>query len=115
MIPPMKAYPVFERPSGSAASAKRVSPVSVDQAEMWAWQPEPVRSRNGLGMKVARRPCFSAMERTMYLKKAWRSAVSSTGPNPQFISNWPFASSWSFWYGSQPSTCMASQISVMTS
>ena len=28
-------------------------------------------------MKVARRPCFSAIDLTMYLKKAWRSAVFS--------------------------------------
>ena len=49
----------------------------------------------GRGMKVARRPCFSAIDRAMYLKKACRSAVTSASSNCQFISNWPLASSWS--------------------
>jgi hypothetical protein len=48
-------------------------------------------------MKVARRPCFSAIDFAMNLKKTWRSAVSfSASSYSQFISNWPFASSWSF-------------------
>ena len=41
------------------------------------WQPLPVRPGKGLGMKVARSPCFSAIDFTMYLKKEWRSAVTS--------------------------------------
>jgi len=62
-----------------------------------AWQPLPVRFRNGFGMKEARKPCFSAIDLTIYLKKAWRSAVVRQSSNSQFISNWPLASSWSFW------------------
>ena len=88
---------------------------SLSQSDTWAWQPLPVSVRNGFGMKVARRPCFSASAFTMNLKKAWRSAVTSASANVQFISNWPFASSWSFWYGSQPSACIASQISLISS
>ena len=34
---------------------------------------------NGFGMKVARSPCFSAIDFTMYLKKACRSAVLQRG------------------------------------
>ena len=78
-----------------------------------AWQPLPVRFANGFGMKVARRPCFSAIDLTMNLKNACLSAVFSALSYSQFISNWPFASSWSFWYGPQPSAIMQSQISVM--
>ena len=48
-------------------------------------------------MKVARRPCFSAIDLTMNLKKACLSAVRRQVSYSQFISNWPFASSWSFW------------------
>ncbi len=41
------------------------------------WQPEPVRSMKGLGMKVARSSCFSAIDLTSMLKNTWRSAVIS--------------------------------------
>jgi hypothetical protein len=61
------------------------------------WQPLPVSPSTGLGMKVARKPCFSATDLTMNLKKLCLSAVASASSNSQFISNWPFASSWSFW------------------
>ena len=37
--------------------------------ETCTWQPLPVRFGNGFGMKVARRPCFSAIDLTMNLKK----------------------------------------------
>ena len=43
---------------------------------MCMWQPLPVRLANGFGMKVARSPCFSAIDFTMYLKKACLSAVT---------------------------------------
>ena len=66
-------------------------------------------------MKVARRPCFSAIDLAMNLKNECRSAVTRASSNSQFISNWPLASSWSFWYGPQPSASMASQISAITS
>ena len=33
----------------------------------------------------------------MNLKKECLSAVASALSKAQFISNWPFASSWSFW------------------
>ena len=90
------------RPSGS-------------QTETWQWQPFPVRWGNGFGMNVARYPCFSAIDFTMYLKNACRSAVVRQSAYSQFISNCPLASSWSFWYGFQPSSVMASQISLITS
>ena len=64
---------------------------------MRAWQPVPVSSANGFGINVARMPCRSAIVRTMYLKNECRSAVTSAVSYIQFISNWPFASSWSFW------------------
>ncbi len=48
---------------------------SRSQIEACTWQPLPVRWAKGLGMKVARRPCCSAIVLTMNLKKAWRSAV----------------------------------------
>ena len=51
----------------------------------------------------------------MNLKKTWRSAVSSESSYCQFISNCPFASSWSLWYGCQPSASIASLISAITS
>ena len=51
----------------------------------------------GRGMKVARNPCFSATDRIMNLKKLCLSAVCSASSYFQFISNWPFASSWSIW------------------
>ena len=57
-------------------------------------------------MNVARSPCRSATDFTMNRKKAWRSAVPRQSVYSQFISNWPFASSWSFWYGFQPSSTM---------
>ena len=60
------------------------------------WQPLPVSVGKGFGMKVARSPCFSAMDFTMYLKKACLSAVFSASSYCQFIANCPFASSWSF-------------------
>ena len=72
-----------------------------------------MRLANGFGMKVARSPCFSAIDLTMNLKNACLSAVFSAESYSQFISNWPFASSWSFWYGPQPSAIMQSQISVI--
>ena len=58
-----------------------------DHSDRCAWQPLPVRCGNGLGMKVARSPCFSAIDLTMYLKKACRSAVFSAESYSQFISN----------------------------
>lgn len=42
-------------------------------------------------------PHPAARLRSMNLKKAWRSAVTSAASYPQFISNCPLASSWSFW------------------
>jgi hypothetical protein len=48
-------------------------------------------------MKVARNPCFSATDLVMNLKKECLSAVARASSNSQFISNWPLASSWSFW------------------
>ena len=66
-------------------------------------------------MNVARSPCFSAIDFTMNLKNAWRSAVTMQSSYSQFISNWPLASSWSFWYVPHPSASIASQISEMTS
>ena len=48
---------------------------------------------NGFGMKVARSPCFSAIDFTMNLKKASRSAVTSASLKFQLISNCPLASS----------------------
>ena len=44
--------------------------------------PLPVRLANGFGIKVARKPCFSAMALTIYLKKAMRSAVTSVVERP---------------------------------
>ena len=41
---------------------------ALSHTEMCAWQPFPVRGVKGLGMKVARRPCFSAIDLTMNLK-----------------------------------------------
>ena len=73
--PPTNWYPVFDRPSSFFSSSKAF--FSPCQSDTWAWQPEPVRLANGFGMKVARSPCFSAIDFTMYLKKAWRSAVTS--------------------------------------
>ena len=60
-------------------------------------------------------PCFSAMDLVMYLAKAWRSAVTSALSNSQLISNWPLPSSWSAWYGPQPSASIAVTISEMKS
>src|SRR4030095_14158376 len=64
------------RPSSPLASAKRLVLPPLSQTETWAWQPLPVRFMNGLGMKVARIPCFSAIDRAMYLKNTCRSVVS---------------------------------------
>ncbi len=70
---------------------------ALSQTEMCTWQPLPVRPAKGFGMKVARSPCFSAIDFTMNLKNEWRSAVTRASSKFQFISNWPLASSWSFW------------------
>ena len=64
-------------PSSPLASWKRFFLPALFQTETWAWQPLPVRFENGFGMKVARSPCFSASDFTMYLKKTCRSAVTS--------------------------------------
>ena len=93
----------------------RFAPVDASWSERCAWQPLPVRWANGFGMKVARRPCASASERTMYLKNETRSAVVRTSSKSQLISNWPLASSWSAWYGPQPSASMFSQSEEMRS
>jgi hypothetical protein len=97
MIPPRKCRPRVDRPKGISGSAKAFTVPAVFHTETWQWQPLPVRPGNGFGMKVARRPCRSATDRTMNLKKACLSAVASASSYSQFISNWPFASSWSFW------------------
>ena len=58
-------------PTGRAASrvsAKALALPARSHSEMWQWQPLPVRPGKGLGMKVARRPCFSATDLTMNLK-----------------------------------------------
>jgi hypothetical protein len=70
---------------------------AASQTETCTWQPLPVSPANGFGMKVARSPCFSATDLTMNLKNECRSAVISASSKSQFISNWPLASSWSFW------------------
>ena len=62
-------------PSSPLGSANTLR--SPFHSEVCMWQPLPVRLENGLGMKVARSPCFSAIDFTMYLKKACLSAVRS--------------------------------------
>mmetsp|Transcript_16557 Transcript_16557/g.53139 ORF Transcript_16557/g.53139 Transcript_16557/m.53139 type:complete len:233 (+) Transcript_16557:437-1135(+) len=84
----------------------RFLPVPGLCSERCAWQPEPVSDANGLGINVARSPARSASERTMYLKSTTRSAVTRASSKSQLISNWPLASSWSAWYGPQPSCSM---------
>src|SRR5882757_6261387 len=113
ITPPMKLYASVDRPNSPFESSNTFLPFC--HSDTCAWQPLPVRLANGFGMKVARRPFFSAIDFTMNLKNACRSAVVSAESYSQFISNWPLASSWSFWYGPQPSVIMQSQISVMVS
>ena len=111
----MKWYASAESPSSPASSAKRfVSPLPF-QTETCTWQPLPVRWEKGLGMNVARSPWRSAIDLTMNLKKQSWSAVVSASAKSQLISNCPFASSWSFWYGPQPSAVMVEQMSATTS
>ena len=93
--PARKESAVGERlwaPSGPPPPI-RFAPVDASWSERCAWQPLPVRWANGFGMKVARSPCSSASERTMYLKNETRSAVVRTSSKSQLISNWPLASS----------------------
>ena len=71
MMPPRKCSPLADSPKGIAASAKALVLPSMSQTEICAWQPFPVRSLKGLGMKVARSPCFSATDLTMNLKNEW--------------------------------------------
>ena len=65
--PPTKVRAMSEMPSSPFGSAKTF--FLPFHSETWAWQPLPVRSTNGFGMKVARKPCFSAIDFAMYLKK----------------------------------------------
>ena len=61
------------------------------------WAPEPVRSENGLAMKVAMAPCFRAVSPASILKKIKRSAVVRASAYLKLISYWALASSWSDW------------------
>ena len=65
LSPPMKLYATSDRPSprGSDSSRKRFR--SPSHGDMWKWQPLPVRSLNGFGMKVAIIPFASASMCTM--------------------------------------------------
>ena len=59
--------------------AKTMSKLTSDHlpySDMWMWQPLPVLSTKGLGITVDRRPCFSATDLSMNMKKACRSAVT---------------------------------------
>ncbi len=116
MMPPRKFLPLAERPSSIELSAKTLVLPALSHTEMWAWQPLPVRPWNGFGMKVARRPCFSAIDLTMNLKKECLSAVAERiveGPVHLELDRWhPRGRS-----GRRPSrsASMWSQISAMTS
>ena len=96
MIPPRKLYPCADRPISSALSRNIFCVPLLSHTDICTWHPLPVRLVNGFGMNVARSPCFSATDFVMNLKNEWRSAVRSASSKFQFISNWPFASSWSF-------------------
>ena len=50
---------------------------------------------NGFGMKVARRPCFSAIVFDHVFEEDMAVGGHRAIVIAQFISNWPFASSWS--------------------
>mmetsp|Transcript_67568 Transcript_67568/g.152916 ORF Transcript_67568/g.152916 Transcript_67568/m.152916 type:complete len:233 (+) Transcript_67568:527-1225(+) len=97
----------LSRPVATAAP-HTFSPVAASWSERWAWQPDPVRSAKGLGMKVALKPRSSASDRTMYLNSTTLSAVTRQSAKSKLISNWPLASSWSAWYGPQPILSMCS-------
>ena len=66
-------------------------------------------------MKVARRPCFSAIAFTMYLKKAWRSAVTQHVVVVPVHLELAVGVLVVVLVGPQPSSSIESQISVMTS
>ncbi len=81
--------------------------------DMLKWAPLPVRSANGLAMKLAKAPCLRAISLAIMRKYTRRSAMLRASVNMKSVSNWPLASSWSKEYTSQPCSFMASTISSM--
>ena len=82
--PPRNLRAVCESPCTSTGPPPQTfSPVAFVTSETCEWQPEPVSEANGLGMKVARRPCASASVRAMYLRHGTSGRAGVGGGNAQ--------------------------------